>query len=127
VAFAHAGERPEQAGVLLLARQDLLARPPGQAVEHGGEPLGRAGRERDLAGRAAERPGVGRAQLLAGLFAGFEVLHRPPAVAGSFEHRRARPGRRGGQRAVRAGVQVGGVLEHREPGAQRVCIHRAAA
>ncbi len=109
------GERGEHAGVLLVAGQHLVARLERQRGEHGVDSVRRGAGERDLAGLAAEHGGGMPAQLLHALEHALD--QRPPGAAlvdlplergpSGF----SRPGRDG---PVRARVQVGHALEHRE-------------
>ena len=60
--LAHGGQRGEHAGVLLVARDDLVAGAQVERGEHGVHAVGGGARERHLGRVAAEQPGHPRAQ-----------------------------------------------------------------
>ena len=125
-ALARRDQRPDQAGVLLVGGDDLVARPDVHPRQHLPEPLAGGGGQRDVVGAAAEQLGVARAQLGLELEAPLEV-----GVRAALVHLRAdlpRDGllRRPRDRPVRAGVEVRDALEDRELSAQRVNGHGGA-
>jgi hypothetical protein len=116
-------ERAEQARVLLVAGQDLIARAEVHAHHDLAHPFGRAGRQRDVGRVRSERPRVRRAQGLRELRATFEMGQRAPLGELAVEL-----GARGldgaaRQRPVGAGVEVRALGEHGELAAQSGRIH----
>ena len=119
VAPAGPPERREQAGMLLVGGDDLVAGAQIETPDHGVDAVGRRARQRDLGRVTAERVGVAGAGLGGERHQLFEV--RPPAAAAiglglDPATDRVRGGAR--NRAFGSGVQVREPLEHRELGAE---------
>jgi hypothetical protein len=113
------GERGEQAGVLLVARQDLVAGRQRERRQGDVDAVGGRVREGDIVVRASEQGGEARAhggpelaalRVVAG--AGAPALELGARALGRGG------GRAGGDRPRGPGVQVARALEHRKLGAQ---------
>ncbi len=111
VQLARGRERAQQARVLLVAGEDLIAAVQLQATDHLGHALAGAGGERDVGCVGAERDGVGGAQLGVQLGAAFEVRRRASLAQLALELARGCLHGARGQRSVGAGVQVRQPLE----------------
>lgn len=123
MAPASPSQRREQAGVLLVGGEDLVAGPQIESADHGVDPVsGRAG-QRDVRRPGADRARVALPGLIAQLHQAVEVL-TAAAAAERLEVYPAMDGLDGGRRdgTLGAGVEVGQLVEHRELRAKRDCI-----
>jgi hypothetical protein len=113
--LAPGGERTEQARVLLVAGEHLVAGAELERGEHRVHAVGRRVGEGELLGVAAEQPGDLPAQALADRHELLEVA-RPAAalVALPIDLRRRRCSGRRRHRSLGPGVQVRDPLEDRE-------------
>ncbi len=125
VQLARGRERPQQARVLLVARQDLIATGELQPTDRLRDALGRARGQREVGRVTAEERGVGRPQRVCELGAAFEVGNRAALEQLALELGGGRPRGGRGQRPVGAGVQVGRALQHGKLGSQRGQAHEA--
>jgi hypothetical protein len=117
-------ERPEQARVLLVAGQHLVAGAELERGERGVHPVGRGVGEGELVDVAAEQARQLPAQLLAEPEQALEVRHPAAALGRLPLDLTGRRGRRpGGHRSLGPGVQVGEAFEYGELGAQLTGVH----
>ena len=123
-AVARRLQRPDQAGVLLVGGHDLVARAEVHPGHDGADPLAGGGGQRDVGDVAAQHPRVAGAQRVLQLEAPQEVRRGPALVELGLELLARRSHGGGGQRPVRARVEVGDRLEDGELGAQGGGVHR---
>jgi len=122
-ALAQRVQRAEQAGVLVRRGEDLVARPEGEPGEDAHDALARARGERDVGRVGAEALRVGRALTVAQREHPLHVRARPALDRRAGEH--VGHGVQGAarQRAARAGVEIGVLVEHGELGSESGGIH----
>ena len=109
--------------MLLVAGEDLIAASELQASDRHRDALGGAGRDRDVGGLAAERRGVGSAELLGELLAPGEVRLRASLLDLPLEHLGRRASRPCGERPVGARVQVRQPIQNGKLGSQASGVH----
>ena len=119
VQLARCDQRSQQARVLLVAGEDLVALAQIQPADRHGEALARARRQRHIARVAAQCGGVLATQLAGELAAPLEVRPRTPLLGGALQLGCGRLRCLGRERTVGAGIQLSERPQDRELGAQR--------
>jgi prevent-host-death family protein len=122
-ALARVQQRAEQPGVLLIRGDHLVARAERHPGQHAPQAVRRRRRQRDLLGGRPDEARVRVAEILLQPHAGLEVLREAAPGLLRGERLARSPRRGGGQRAVRAAVEIGDAFEHGELRPQGCRIH----
>ena len=112
--MARGDQRPQQPGVLGVRGQDLVARADVEPGEDRPEPEARPAGDRHVVALAVQQPRVAVAELVLQLVPAHEVLIHAPLLELRVELDVGLLDGGTGERAIRARVEVGDVLEYRE-------------